>query len=107
MKKNNTVISIGKKRMQEIVHEIRVNSGLTKEGVAEKIGLTREGLFHITNRSGRITVEKLDHLKILYKKHTKKDLEIEEKNSNEGHLADYSLEELIAEIKKRGGSVTF
>lgn len=102
-----TMINLGKIRAQEIINEIRRANGMTKESIATEIGLSREGLFHITNRSGKISINCFEDLKKLYKKTLKKELVFEEVPFEVNSLANYNLEELITEIKRRGGRVIF
>lgn len=102
-----TMINLGKSKVQEIVNEIRRINGMTKEEVASEIDLSREGLYHITNRSGKISIDCLEELKKLYKKTLKKELIYEEIQHEVSGLSNYNLEELIAEIKRRGGRVIF
>lgn len=107
MPKKMDMIFVGKKKMQELVNELGRHTGMTKKEIAEAISLSREGLFHITNRSGKINSINWELFKKLYKKELKESIEIDESDNRASLLADYSLEELIAEIKKRGGNVTF
>jgi len=107
MPKKMDMVFVGKKKMQELVGEIGKATGMTKKEIAESITLSREGLFHITNRSGKINSTHWELFKKLYKKELKKEIVIDENDTKANLLADYSLEELIAEIKKRGGNVTF
>lgn len=102
-----SLIYIGKKKMQEIIKEISQKTGLTKKEIAEEIDLSREGLFHVSNRTGKINPTNLELLKKLYKKELRKEINFQEEDSTANALADYDLEELIVEIKRRGGKVSF
>lgn len=97
------MIDIGKDKIIEMITEM----GLSREETAERIRLSKGGLYHITHKSGKMTPEVWDLFRREYEKITGKKIQLRESNNKRIILKHLKLEELISEIVNRGWEITF
>jgi benzoyl-CoA reductase/2-hydroxyglutaryl-CoA dehydratase subunit BcrC/BadD/HgdB len=119
------MVFIGKTKILKMIKD----TGWSREKIAKEVGLSKGGLYYVTHKSGKMNVLIWKEFKKFYEKQTGKKVDIDEskfsdamkaatKNQNVKkkpkisesknlNLQEIAIEELIAEIKRRGGVVTF
>lgn len=100
MPANKKLVSIGKKKIVELINEME----LSRAEISKRIGLSKGGLYHITHRSGKMEFSNWIKFKKEYSKITGKEIKIDEQFVSTS-LEESSLEDLLEEITNRGWEV--